>query len=217
MRRFLWLVLVITVCPLEFARASTPRETLLISPSWLAQHLADPNVVLLQVGDRAEYDARHIAGTRFADVRELSVSDRSSPTGLNLELPQPEMLRTALSSLGISDRSIVVVTYSERALLSATRTMLTLDYAGFGHTSSLLNGGTAAWVAEGRATTTVVPAAKPGLLSPLKIRSLTVTADDVNGKIGAAGDGGVGILASRMADTPRLYSLIDNGRSITCE
>ena len=46
------------------------RDTLLVSPVWLADHLHDANLVVLQVdamGNKEAYDAGHIPGARMLD------------------------------------------------------------------------------------------------------------------------------------------------------
>jgi len=59
-RRF---AIFLAAASLGFARpASAQREQLLVSTSWLAQHLHDPNLVLLHVGADGEYKAMHIPG-----------------------------------------------------------------------------------------------------------------------------------------------------------
>jgi thiosulfate/3-mercaptopyruvate sulfurtransferase len=69
------LALVICSVVLLFAArapAADSRDAMLVSPDWLAAHLGEADVVLLHVGDRAEYDARHIPGTRYVSTRDIS-------------------------------------------------------------------------------------------------------------------------------------------------
>lgn len=76
---------------------------MVVTPAWLASHLDDPNLVLIHVGDSADYAKNHIAGARFANLSRLS-----APTGdgrLTLEMPPAGELRNGLAELGISDRS----------------------------------------------------------------------------------------------------------------
>ena len=42
------------------AWAGTPREKLVVTPAWVAEHLADPDLVILQVGDKAGFETSHI-------------------------------------------------------------------------------------------------------------------------------------------------------------
>ena len=71
------------------ATADGVRDSLLVSPAWLAEHLKDADLVLLHVGDKKEYDDAHIPGARYVSLRDISISDHSG-NGLMLEiLPAP--------------------------------------------------------------------------------------------------------------------------------
>ena len=131
-----------------------------VSTSWLADHLRDPNLVLLHVGDRKEYDKEHIPGARYVDLDDISVSNHDHDHGgLMLEMPQPDSLRARLEALGISDQSRVIVYYGNDWVSPATRVIFTLDYAGLGSGSALLDGGMQAWKTEHRALTADTPKA----------------------------------------------------------
>lgn len=173
------------ILSLLFAVAS-PRESLVVNSAWLAAHLHDPNLVLLHVGDKDGYDAGHIPGARLVSMDDVSVSEHT-PNGLMLEMPPAEELRKKLEGLGISDDSRVVVYYGSDWVSPSTRIIFTLDYAGLGAHSSLLDGGQPAWTAAGGAITKEVPAAKSGKLSELKIKPIVVDAAFVNAHIGAKG------------------------------
>lgn len=157
-----------------------PRESMVVSTTWLAGHVKDDNLVLLHLGVKTEYDAGHIPGSRFITLNDVAVSDTTSETGLTLQMPAADDLRTKLETLGISDTSRVVVSYGRDRIAAATRVLYTLDYAGLGRQASLLDGGSDAWVREGRPVTTDVPAAAIGKLSPLKLQQTVVDADFVN-------------------------------------
>ena len=133
--------------PAHTQSARNPRAELTVTPAWLAQHLKDPDLVLLHVGDKAEYDKAHIAGARYVSLRDISVSnhDHVKDTGLMLEMPTDDSLRTQLAALGISDRSRIVVYYGNDWVSPSTRIIFTLDYAGLGSHSALLDGGMNAW------------------------------------------------------------------------
>lgn len=158
------------------ARAAGPRDTMLVTPAWLAQHIADPNLVLLHVGDKAEYDAKHIPNARYVTLRDIAAS--AEPPTLTLEMSPPDTLRTQLAALGISDNSHVVVYYAKDQVSPSTRVVFTLLYAGLDNVA-VLDGGLPAWTAAGNQLTDAVPAAKTGTLSPLKIKPLVVDAEFV--------------------------------------
>lgn len=176
---------------------------MIVSTSWLAEHLKDPNLVILHVGPPAKYAASHIPGARFIELSDISVSDTTGQNipagmarpmpilgpknGLSLEMPTPEQLRSQFEKLGISDHSKIVVYEADRWTSPSTRVMLTLDYAGFGKSSAWLEGGLAAWIRDGHQATDVVPPANPGKLSPLSIRPAVASAEFVRDHIGKPG------------------------------
>src|SRR5258707_6182942 len=174
--------LLLLTCLMAATALGGPRQSLVVDAAWLKAHLADPDLVLLHVGDKGEYEAAHIPGARFASQADISISDHSGH-GLMLEMPPAEDLRHRLEAIGISDTSRVVVYYGKDQVSPATRVIFTLDYAGLGSRESLLDGGQEAWVRNGGSITNAVPAAKTGTLSPLKLRPIVVDAATVHARI----------------------------------
>src|SRR5436190_2038166 len=171
------------------ALAASPRDSMIVNAAWLKAHLNDSNLVLLHVGDQMDpkdYGEGHIPGAILASMKDVSVSDHTGK-GLVLEMPAVDELKTDLENLGISDNSRIVVYYGKDWVSPATRIIFTLDYAGLGDRTSLLDGGMPAWVAAGGATTSVVPAAKKGSLSPLKIKPIVVDGDYVKSHLSSPG------------------------------
>lgn len=153
--------------------ASQARSALLVEPAWLAAHLDDPNLVVLHVGRQADYDAGHIRGARLVSLGD--VSERRGDN--NTEMLSNEALRERLAGLGISDDSRVVAYFGTANMLtSTTRIVLTLDHAGLGDRSSVLNGGLPAWTQAGQAVTTEASPVRTGQLSPLKTKQVIVDA-----------------------------------------
>lgn len=174
------------LCLMAAGAIASPRQNLVVDANWLKAHLADPDLVLLHVGDKKEYEAAHIPGARFVSLQDISISDHSGK-GLMLEMPPAEDLRHRLEALGISDKSRVVVYYGKDWVSPSTRVIFTLDYAGLGARSSLLDGGQEAWVRAGGAVTKEATAPKTGSLSPLKLRPIVVDAETVKARIGTPG------------------------------
>lgn len=181
------------------AWAGAPRERLVTTPAWVAARLADPELVILQVGDKAGYEAGHIPGARLVTLADFAAPS-TGPDSLILQMPDPEALRARLIALGVSDRSKIVVLPTREGIQSATRVVFTLDAAGLGDRTWLLEGGTAAWTASGGKTTADVPAVTPGRLSALKMRPLVVDAAFVKSHAGARG------FAVVDARAPEFYS-----------
>lgn len=166
------------------AQSARPtRADLAVTPSWLAEHLKDPDLVLLHVGDKAEYEKGHVPGAKFVAMQDVSISSPDREHGLTLEMPSADTLRAHLAALGISDKSRIVVYYGNDWVTPSTRILFTLDYAGLGERSALLDGGMLAWKEGGHQVTTDVPPAKTGQLSALKVHPIVVTADFVKANL----------------------------------
>ena len=166
------------------AQARNPRAELVVTPAWLAQHLKDLDLVLLHVGDKAEYEKAHIAGARYVTQRDVALSSMDHDKGLMLEVPPADSLRDRLAALGISDKSRVVVYYGNDWVSPSTRILFTLDHAGLGDRSALLDGGLVAWKEAGLPVTTEVPAPRTGQLSALKVQPRVVGIDYVRANLG---------------------------------
>lgn len=180
-RLLLPLILFVPAAPVT----AQPREALLVSPAWLADHLRDPNLVLLHVGDAGAYAKGHIPGAQLAGLYDLSLRAHD---GLRLEMLPADQLHAKLIALGVSDDSRIVLYYdSLGGVTQTTRLMLTLDRAGLGDRSSMLDGGLAAWTRAGHPTSTDVPAPRAGKLSPLTIRPIVVDADFVRARLDTPG------------------------------
>jgi thiosulfate/3-mercaptopyruvate sulfurtransferase len=149
-----------------FAHAQSAAPSL-ITPAQLEPMLADPAVVLLHVGEKAEYDAAHLPGARHVETRAVAAAPQ--PGGLTLQLPTPADLESRLEALGISDSSRIVVYMGKDWISPLTRVVFTLDYAGLGGRTMVLDGGMPAWKAAGKTLTTDVPPAPA-------VGSLTITA-----------------------------------------
>lgn len=171
--------------------AAGPRDELIVTTTWLRDHLKDPNLVLLHVGEPAEYKAKHLPGAQFVELMDISApmdhSPNADPKVLSLELPDPATLRDRLVKLGISNTSTIVVYYGSTWYSPTTRVVFTLNFAGLGAQTKLLDGGMRAWVAAELPTTTEVAAVKPGTLGPLKTVDSVVDAAFIQSKKGVAG------------------------------
>ncbi|HVQ42736.1 MAG TPA: rhodanese-like domain-containing protein [Vicinamibacterales bacterium] len=166
--------------------AAGPRDELIVTTTWLRDHLKDPNLVLLHVGDPAEYKAKHLPGAQFVELMDISApmdhSPNADPKVLSLELPDPAALRDRLTKLGISNTSTIVVYYGSTWYSPTTRVIFTLNFAGLGAQTKLLDGGMRAWVAAELPTTTEISTVKPGTLGPLKTVDSVVDAAFIQSK-----------------------------------
>jgi 3-mercaptopyruvate sulfurtransferase SseA/CubicO group peptidase (beta-lactamase class C family) len=135
----------------------------LISVDDLARVIGNPDLVLLHVGDKAGYDAAHIPGARLVGLDAIS---RPRGETLRLELPDTPALVTAFETLGISNRSHVVLYFGKDWATPTARVSFTLDFLGLGDRVSYLDGGMPAWQAAGHPTTADMPVVSPGRITP---------------------------------------------------
>jgi thiosulfate/3-mercaptopyruvate sulfurtransferase len=162
------------------------QNPLLIGVDELAAGLRDPKLVLLHVGDPQEYGASHIPGARLVSLREISAPQQ--PGGLVLELPEIGTFRRTLEEMGVSEDSRIVVYFGNDWVTPTTRVVLTLDYAGLGSSTRVLDGGMAAWKAAGRPVTADPPPPPVrGHLGNGPARSVVVTLDEVRAWLGKPG------------------------------
>jgi thiosulfate/3-mercaptopyruvate sulfurtransferase len=151
------------------AQPANHREQLVVSPAWLASHLHDPDLVLLQVGDSAEFVRAHIPGARPVTLAQISAGmteNMDMDHGLMLEMLPIDTLRLRLAALGISNRSHVVAYFATDRISPTTRVLYTLAYAGLGSGASLLDGGMPAWQRDGHPT-------EAGPAKPVRAGSVT--------------------------------------------
>lgn len=142
----------------------------LVTTEWLSQHLADPEMVVLDctvhvemddgggfqhTSGRADYERGHIPSAGFADLLGDLCDVESS---LDFALPTPENFCAVMGALGIGDDSRVVL-YDGFGSVWAARVWWMLRWVGFDR-AAVLDGGLGAWKAEGR-TLSTEPANQP--------------------------------------------------------
>ncbi|WP_348984712.1 3-mercaptopyruvate sulfurtransferase [Devosia sp. J2-20] len=126
-----------------------------VTTDWLAAHLSDPNLVVLDGSwhmpnaarnAQADYLAGHIPGAVFFDID--GVADTDSP--LPHMLPAPADFAHMVGALGISETMTIVI-YDEIGLFSAPRVWWTFKTMG-AQNVRILSGGGPQWRAEKRPT-----------------------------------------------------------------
>jgi len=148
-----FLVLIIGCTAMAQPHPRKVRTNLLVSTAWIAEHLKDPNLIILHVADTfADYKRGHLPGARYLATGRFI--DNSGTLGS--ELPALEVLTKTFADLGLTDQSRIVI-YSTAWMPNAARAYFTLDYLGFGDRAALLDGGVEQWLAEDRPVTGAVP------------------------------------------------------------
>lgn len=132
----------------------------LVSTDWLAAHLKNPDLRLLDASwylpdmgrdARAEYEAAHIPGARFFDIDEISDHRSDLPH----MAPPTEKFMSRLRAMGVGDGHQVVV-YDGAGLFSAARVWWLFKLMGKDDVA-VLDGGLPKWTAEGRETEDMPP------------------------------------------------------------
>ncbi|KIC24778.1 MULTISPECIES: 3-mercaptopyruvate sulfurtransferase [unclassified Leisingera] len=124
----------------------------LVSTDWLAAHLKDPDLRVLDASwylpqqgrdAKAEYEAAHIPGARFFDIDEISDNRSDLPH----MVPPVEKFMSKLRAMGVGDGHQVVV-YDGAGLFSAARVWWLFRLMGQTNVA-VLDGGFPKWQAEG--------------------------------------------------------------------
>ena len=127
----------------------------LVSTDWLAGHLGEPGLVVVDSSwhmpatgrsGSKEFLQAHIPGARFLDIDELS--DKSDPAPHML--PSAAEFGHAMEQLGIG-RDDRIVVYDNSPTRNAARGWFMLRHFGAEHVA-VLDGGFQKWLAEGRPT-----------------------------------------------------------------
>jgi thiosulfate/3-mercaptopyruvate sulfurtransferase len=182
--------------------------TPLVTTDWLAEHLDDADLRLLdatiflappaepgadwtQERGEAAHAEEHIPGSRYADI----VSELSSADGW-FTRPDAEAFKAAVERLGVGDGTRVVV-YDRAASMWAARVWWLLRSFGF-EDVAVLDGGLHRWKAEGRPTTAEpTPAAPAASFTAVDHPELVADTEQV---LAVVNDGGACLINSLTAE-----------------
>ncbi len=167
----------------------------LVSAAWLAAHLDDPQVRVVDVRGKVlpptapkphyfarpdDYAAGHIPGAVYIDwTRDIVDLDDPVPA----QVAPPAKIAALFAGLGIGDDTIVVA-YDDWFSMYAGRLLWVLRY--YGHEGArILNGGLLAWQAEGQPLSAEVPNFARATFTPRPQPSLRRTADEILAGLGS--------------------------------
>lgn len=129
------------------------RSEMLVTTEWLANHLKDPDVVVLCVsGSPGFYSEGHIPGARWINFADIVTKRGDVPN----ELPSVEQLEKVFRAAGVKDGSRLII-YGDNYNLLAARAYYTLDYLGLTEHAAMLDGGLNKWKNEARPLVTDIP------------------------------------------------------------
>lgn len=185
----LFRVVFLMICVMSISAlgmASDKASKGLVDTGWLATHLKDQNIVILDVRapqDEAKYQAGHIPGARFIGWDRVRSEHMVGNVKLQYSILSAEELQDLVRDAGITNDSLVVVASDWSSVPSigfATRLFWTLQY--YGVKATVLNGGFTKWMAEKLPLEQKEPAVKPSqfIAKPVRTESLanaTIVAD----------------------------------------
>jgi len=120
----------------------------LVTTAWVAENAAKPNVVLLDLRKKEDYDAGHIAGASWINTADLSTTDKNGVKG---QIAPADKVAAALSAVGAKPDSTIVLYDASNNLISA-RTLWVFEV--YGHKDVRIMDGTwTLWRSEGKPVT----------------------------------------------------------------
>ena len=150
-----------------------PQSPYLIDVQWLAEHIDDPDVTVVDVRfslvdpdlGRRQYQSGHIPGTYYLDLNQ----DLSSPVGQHggrHPLPHWSAFVEKLNQIGISSSPATqVIIYDDSRFAFAARLWWMLRYLGH-EKVAILDGGIRAWQQSGFSLSEDTPDSKTGSFVP---------------------------------------------------
>ena len=150
---------------------------MLVTADWLSQHLSDPSLVLLQIGEKSDFEKGHIPGAQFLEYDSISTPHGQ---GLMLERPPVAQLVSVFENLGVSNRSHVILYFGTDRVTPTTRVYWTLDYLGLGDRTSILDGGLPAWRGAGKPVSTDNKRTPKGSIMPAPRKEIVADASWVS-------------------------------------
>lgn len=161
------------------AQTGYARPDLLVDTAWLAAHLNDPAVRIVDLRPRG-YAEGHVPGAVWLDNNAIRVANRPPDF-----LPTPAEFEVLMARLGIANGTRVIA-YDERGGIYATRLWWILNH--YGHSQvAVLDGGWTAWTADARPTSADVPVISPATFTVRPGTVKVATADSVRAAINRPG------------------------------
>ncbi|MFP3912232.1 MAG: sulfurtransferase [Desulfobacteraceae bacterium] len=163
----------------DITMRSTPP---IVTTDWLAQHMNDASLVIVDIRGDKEYSAGHIPNAVHVPMPGWIVER----DGLLLEVPEDAALCQTIGSAGISaDSKVVVVNRADHPypLADTVRVADMLIYAGV-RNASVLSGGYDKWVKEKRPTSDAPSKPKPVTYTGEMDKSMFVSKKAVEERMG---------------------------------
>lgn len=175
-----------------------------VSTDWLAEHLEDPDVIVIDVRPADQYAEGHIPGARNIDIYPLKILDSDA----NRISAWVETVTHAFERAGIAHSSRAVF-YEDISGTTAARGVWLMCALGIGE-GAMLDGGLSAWERAGRPVSTEPGIAEPTSLDTRLDTGLFATADDILSSI----DGDETTIIDTRADLEWMQGTIPSARHL---
>ncbi len=153
------------------------RPEMIVETDWLAEHLNDPNLRIIDCDERPAYTRAHILGAVAFRVHQY-IKDEANA----IFVAPPDQVARIFGNAGI-DENTEVITYDGFDSLYAARIWWVLTY--YGHTKvRVLNGGWKKWLSEGRPIDREEPRVERKTFTPRVNPDILATVDQVVSSIG---------------------------------
>ncbi len=131
-----------------------PNAQLLTDTAWLADHMNDPSVRILDIRSQQAYNKGHIPGAVNIPVGEIVTTVNGVPFMFDQQGVQQALDRSGLTP------DMTAVIYDDLGMLNAARMFWTLEYVGHAD-ARILDGGWNAWNADYRQVSSETPNYQP--------------------------------------------------------
>ncbi len=162
--------LVPTPTPIDLSQY--PNAKILTDTTWLAAHLNDPTVRVLDVRPAQEYQQGHIPGAVNVPVSTIVATVNNVPFMFD-----QNSVQQALNKSGLTPDMTAVI-YDNLGMLDAARMFWTLDYVGH-KDARILDGGWNAWNADKRQVVTTTPQVQPSQYPIHLVSSKVITEQEL--------------------------------------
>ncbi len=158
--------------PTSIDLSQYPNGQLLANTEWLAAHLNDPSVRILDIRSHQEYQQGHIPNAVNIPVTTITTTINNVPFMFDRRGVQEELDNSGLTP------DMIAVIYDNLGMLDASRMFWTLEYVGH-KDARILDGGWNAWNADKRPVSRDDPSFQ-ATQYPIKLVSFTlITAQEL--------------------------------------
>jgi len=141
--------------------AGAQAAPVMVETGWVAEHLSDAKVVVVDMSDEPQYSRFHVPGAVHLPYHFLMEMRKRDKVPVRLD---DQRLFKLLGTLGVAPDSHVVI-YDDMGGLNAGRLFWELERIGHAEVS-VMNGGLVKWILEGRRVINTPVNRKPALYQP---------------------------------------------------